>query len=78
MLVGYRIDLRNQQTPKIVTMLTKCCSDSVALWGTQLSNHSSGTSSERTTSPEDREIVLAGVIHPMEVSAEMASPYGKH
>jgi hypothetical protein len=36
------------------------CSDSVALWKTQPSHHPSGTSLERTTSPENREIGLAG------------------
>jgi hypothetical protein len=34
--------------------------DSVALWATLLPLHPSGTSSERTTSPDDREIGLAG------------------
>jgi len=43
-------------------------SDSVALCATQLPHHPAGTSSERTTSPEYREIGLAGLIlHPCDL-----------
>jgi hypothetical protein len=41
-------------------MLTKCGSDSVALWETQLPHHPSGTSSERTSPPRKPRLGLAG------------------
>ena len=49
-----------QTVPTEKNCRTEVGSDSVALWKTQLPHHPAGTSLERTTSPEYREIGLAG------------------
>jgi hypothetical protein len=47
---------------KVITIISIFCSDSVALWGTHLPHHPSGTTSERTVFPEYREIGLAMIL----------------